>query len=222
MSTKRKLYSLQEKEKAVKLADKIGAIKAAEKIGVAFQTIYAWRSQMIKKAEAVTKDMPKQEKPVTIQEPTEYLRGQIYFIHEAPTIGSEQHSGRPAVIVSNNQLNKNLNTVEIVYLTTSIKHLGPEATIIKSSGCTARVVCSNITTIDKSRIGGYKGECTPDEMSRIDRCLLASLNMEKYVSPQIADDQIIARIQGIKAERDAYSDMYTRLFERFIQECRKK
>ena len=35
--------------------------------------------------------------------------------------GSEQHSDRPAVVVSNNKNNENSNVVEIVYMTTQPK-----------------------------------------------------------------------------------------------------
>lgn len=50
------------------------------------------------------------------------LKGQIYYVQKAGfTVGSEQKSGRPAIIVSNNTGNYYSNVVEVVYLTTQCK-----------------------------------------------------------------------------------------------------
>lgn len=59
----------------------------------------------------------------------DYKRGEIYYV--APNYsetGSEIWSGRPAVIVSNDDLNRNRNCVEVVYLTT------PEAGLSQPCG----------------------------------------------------------------------------------------
>ena len=43
-------------------------------------------------------------------------RGEVYYVYPTGNeIGSEQHAGRPAIIVSNNHNNKNSSTLEIVY-----------------------------------------------------------------------------------------------------------
>ena len=146
-------------------------------------------------------------------------RGQIYYVSKGPTIGSEQQSGRPAVIVSNDTLNQNQKTVEIVYLTTRLKPQLPAFTTIKSSGVTSSAIVTQISTIDKCRLLEYIGECTPEEMHRIEKCMLYSLGLEKYETPN--DNIIIDRLGTIKAERDAYKDIYERLFERFTQEIKK-
>ena len=48
----------------------------------------------------------------------EIKRGEIYYITFAPVVGSEQHGGRPGIVVSNNMNNAHSNTIEVVYLTT--------------------------------------------------------------------------------------------------------
>ena len=46
-----------------------------------------------------------------------FYRGEIYYVlPEGCEIGSEQHSGRPGIIVSNDLNNKYSSTLEVVYL----------------------------------------------------------------------------------------------------------
>lgn len=55
-------------------------------------------------------------------------RGDIYYIERNKSVGHEMRAGRPAVIVSNDALNCKLNTVEVVYLTTSLLSLTERVT----------------------------------------------------------------------------------------------
>lgn len=244
MAQRGKRYTQEEKENALDLAENIGYANAAARLNIAFQTLYTWKHQkakhmlesqemtepptnfvkkLPKKTEAVSKQAPAPPEPVNpVPDTRVFNHGEIYYIEEFPVTDGEQYSGRPAVIISNNRLNKNLTTVEIVYLTTKIKHVGPEYTVIKSSGRPARTLCSHITTVSKSKVGDYIGEVTPEEMDRIEQCILNAFAMDKYNKNQITDDQIISRLQEIKSERDAYEKMYNKLFERFLQECKQK
>lgn len=49
-------------------------------------------------------------------------RGDIFYVSKfGYQVGSEQHAGRPAVIISNNECNRYSETVEIVFCTTKPK-----------------------------------------------------------------------------------------------------
>lgn len=106
-------------------------------------------------------------------------RGDIYYVDYAPTVGSEQHSGRPAIVVSNDTNNKFSEVVEVVYLTTQAKNDLP--THIDVSGLTkpSTALCEQITTVSKSRLGSLAGVCTDEEMDMIDRALAVSLDISK-------------------------------------------
>ena len=43
-------------------------------------------------------------------------RGDIFYVNLSETVGSEERSGRPAIIVSNRLCNKHSPVVEVVYL----------------------------------------------------------------------------------------------------------
>ncbi|MBI2463805.1 type II toxin-antitoxin system PemK/MazF family toxin [Candidatus Peregrinibacteria bacterium] len=52
------------------------------------------------------------------------LQGEIYFADLNPVKGHEQAGFRPVLVLQNNVLNKNLNTVIIAPLTTNLKAKG--------------------------------------------------------------------------------------------------
>ncbi len=109
------------------------------------------------------------------------LRGEMYYIHEDySSVGNEMKAGRPAIIVSNDINNEFSNTVEIIYLTTKPKKELPTHTRVRSCSLTSTALCEQITTIDKSRIGDYRGRITEDEMYELECSILVSLGMERY------------------------------------------
>lgn len=70
-------------------------------------------------------------------------RGEMFYISRggASYSGSEQHSDRPAVVVSNNKNNENSNVVEIVYMTTQPKTDLPTHVTVRSTGRPSTVLC---------------------------------------------------------------------------------
>ena len=76
---------------------------------------------------------------------------EVWLVNLEPTIGSEIKKTRPALIVSPNEMNSNLNTVIIAPLTTSEKHYPKRVPIIfqKKKGF---IVLDQIRTVDKLRL----------------------------------------------------------------------
>lgn len=104
-------------------------------------------------------------------------RGDIFYIHREETVGSEQHSGRPAIIVSNAECNENSSVVEIVFLTCKHKRPMPTHVKIESIGRRSTALCEQITSVDVCRLGDYKGHVTDEEMRQIDAALMCSLGL---------------------------------------------
>ena len=132
-------------------------------------------------------------------------RGDIYYINKFESVGSEQFSGRPAIIVSNNKNNATSEVVEIVYLTTQPKSDLPTHVTIRSLDKTSIAICEQITSISKQRIGDYIGRCTVDEMSMLDLALKISLG--------ISDN---AEIGPIERERDLWKAMYENIVDKIV------
>lgn len=148
-----------------------------------------------------------------------FYRGEVYYVYPTGNeIGSEQHAGRPAIIVSNNQNNKNSSTLEIVYLTTREKRPMPTHVHINAAGKLqeSTAICEQIFTVDKLRLNDYIGQLCDKEMQDIEFGLMVSLGLDNYLSkpkeaPGTAD--IVAPVVipdpapvPVKSAEQAFSD----------------
>ena len=81
-------------------------------------------------------------------------RGEMFYISRggASYNGSEQHSDRPAVVVSNNKNNENSNVVEIVYMTTQSKTDLPTHVTVRSTGRISTVLCEQVYSVSTERV----------------------------------------------------------------------
>ena len=169
-------------------------------------------------------------------------RGEIYYIESTYSeIGSEQRAGRPAVIVSNDLVNTDRETVEVVYMTTQPKNDLPTHVTIRSTQKTSTALCEQITSVSTRRIGNIMGQCTEDEMNSIDIALAISLDLDVWKGhteniPAPADeeddgadteelteeleviraleeekDQLAASLIVAETERDVYKKLYSDL-----------
>lgn len=112
-----------------------------------------------------------------------FYRGEVYYVlPDGNEVGSEQHSGRPAIIVSNNQNNKNAATVEIVYLTTREKRAMLTHVYISTAQLPSTAICEQIFTVDKTRLGSYSGKLTEREMKDVELAMMVSLGLDNYLS----------------------------------------
>ena len=106
-----------------------------------------------------------------------YERGEIYYVQRGYCFGSEQHSGRPAIIVSSDVSNWYSNTVEVVYLTTRPKKAMPVHVHIEATGRPSTALCEQVHTVDARRLGHQYGRCSQAEMQEIDKALKVSLGL---------------------------------------------
>ena len=98
-----------------------------------------------------------------------------------PFTGSEQGGTRPVLVLQNNDGNFYCPTLIVAPMTTQIKKLNqPTHYLIKNNRALAApsmVEFEQIKTIDKSRIKGYLGKLTKEQLSEIDDYLKISLGM---------------------------------------------
>lgn len=131
---------------------------------------------------------------------TTISRGEVYYISSKnDTIGSEQRSGRPAVIVSNNANNSHSECVEVCYLTLQEKTPLPTHIKITQGICfNSTVLCEQVTTISKERIGDYMCRLSDSTMEKIDEALIVSLGIDyiSYCSDGSSDVNAIKKLQA--------------------------
>lgn len=130
----------------------------------------------------------------------DFARGEVYYVYpNYAETGSEQWSGRPAVIVSADVINRHSACVEVVYLTTRPKTDYPTHVLVNATGRQSTAICEQITSVDKSRLNDCYGKCTPKEMSAIDDALRISLGIP--VRSACEADSIDAVSAGLNALR---------------------
>jgi mRNA interferase MazF len=151
-------------------------------------------------------------------------RGEIYYIlkNSSEECGSEQASGRPAIIVSNDKNNEHSEVVEVVFLTTQPKTDLPTHIDIRTTKRNSIALCEQINSVSKLRIGEYFGECSAYEMQLIDIALSISLglgdNSEKQSLPEpsISIPKPTPEFERVIAERDIYKNLYEDLLNKCI------
>ena len=91
---------------------------------------------------------------------------QIVLVNLNPTLGSEIKKTRPCVVISPNEMNRNLNTITIAPMTTSIKKY-PSRVLVKHNGKKGSVVLDQIRTIDRQRVVKTLGAISDNEIQEI-------------------------------------------------------
>jgi mRNA interferase MazF len=88
------------------------------------------------------------------------LRFDVFLITPDPTVGHEIRKTRPCVVISPNEMNRNLGTVIVAPLTTQGKDY-PTRVSVTFHGKSGKVVLDQIRTVDKTRLGKKLGVLTP-------------------------------------------------------------
>lgn len=108
-------------------------------------------------------------------------RGDIFWVESSPYHGGGENvirSNRPAIIVSNDIINRHMFNYEVVYLTTKPKADLPTYCTIRSAAKPSTAICDQIQTVSCEQLREYIGTCTQEEMYTIERCMLTSLGIE--------------------------------------------
>lgn len=157
----------------------------------------------------------------------EIKRGTIWYIESSyNTVGSEQRSGRPAIIVSNDKNNQRSGTVQVVYLTTQPKHDLPTHVTIRGTGRVSTALCEQITAVAVERIGTYCGEVTDEEMAAVETAMLVSLGIGLGAAPEPKQEcgkteetppAPDSRLAEAQAECRVLREMYNALLERLVK-----
>lgn len=131
----------------------------------------------------------------------EIIRGGIYYVKKHFTVGSEQHSGRPAIVLSDVTTIGYTSIVVVVYLTTKSKQDRNTHVPIASSGRVSIALCEQLTTVDISRLGDFLGLVTPEEMTAVKRGIASALGLQlRTAEPFSSSEEDKARIAQLEAQ----------------------
>src|SRR5262249_32337074 len=90
----------------------------------------------------------------------------VYLIGLDPTIGSEISKTRPCVVISPDELNRNIRTVIVAPMTTARKRY-PTRIACRFGGKQGEIVLDQIRTVDQSRLIKYLGRIERGSATRM-------------------------------------------------------
>jgi mRNA interferase MazF len=124
-------------------------------------------------------------------------RGELYWIRLGDSVGSEEAVGRPGVVISSKKGNETSNTILIAFTTTQVKYgiINPST---YASGKKTWVLCNQIQTVDKMRLGRYIGKLTDQEMRTVDDALETVLDLGYVDDTALAEKD--KEIEKLKAQ----------------------
>lgn len=124
-------------------------------------------------------------------------RGEVYYI------GSQNHStSRPAIIVSNNEINKSFKKVLVVYLTKKTVNPISSRALVLSTGAESYALCEEVCPVSIDAIGDYITKLTQKEMQAVDEAILSTFALEKYTEAAEVDIEIIEEKDTIISQKD--------------------
>jgi mRNA interferase MazF len=104
-------------------------------------------------------------------------RGEVWWVNFDPSVGGEIKKERPAVIVSNNAANRNLNRVQVVPITSNVSRIYPSEALITLQGRQGKAMADQLTTVSKQRMRKKAGEITSEEMISVELAIRVQLGM---------------------------------------------
>lgn len=135
-------------------------------------------------------------------------RGEVYYIKSFPTVGHEQKSGRPAVIVSNNENNAHSGVFEICYLTLKDKKELPTHVFVDRGPCiNSTILCEQITSVAIDKVGDYLCTLPDDIMEKVNEALVVSLTLPLSIpsNPDISDPKMAEYMTPISVKAEMVS-----------------
>jgi mRNA interferase MazF len=93
-------------------------------------------------------------------------RFDVFLVNLDPTIGNEIQKTRPCVIVSPDEMNRNISTVIIAPMTTKGRQY-PTRVICQFQNKDGQIVLDQIRTVDKSRLVKKIGQISQDEQREV-------------------------------------------------------
>ncbi|MFZ3019062.1 MAG: type II toxin-antitoxin system PemK/MazF family toxin [Gallionella sp.] len=92
-------------------------------------------------------------------------------------MGGEITKTRPALIVSNDIANSNLNRVQVTPLTSNTGRLYPSEALVSVAGKSSKAMADQITTAAKERLKSKLGTISHSEMQEVEKVIRIQLGM---------------------------------------------
>lgn len=105
------------------------------------------------------------------------LRGEVWWVDFDPSLGGEVQKTRPAVIVSNDAANRNLNRIQVVPITSNVARVYACEAAIELNGEPRKAMADQIATVSKLRLTSKAGMLGGDDIRAVERAIRVQLGL---------------------------------------------
>lgn len=106
------------------------------------------------------------------------LRGEVWWVDFDPSLGGEIQKMRPAVIVSNDSSNRNVNRIQVVPITSNVSRSYPSEATITLNSEARKAMADQIATVSKLRVRNRVGVLSVSDMQSVETAILIQLGMK--------------------------------------------
>ena len=109
-------------------------------------------------------------------------RGDVWWVSFDPSIGGEIRKRRPAIIISNDATNRNLNRVQVVPLTSRTERVYPSEAVVTVKRRKSKAMADQLTTVSKLRLVDQIGRLSARDMEKVEHAVMVQLALVEIVS----------------------------------------
>ncbi len=109
-------------------------------------------------------------------------RGDVWWVSFDPSIGGEIRKRRPAIIISNDAANRNLNRVQVVPLTSRTERVYPSEAVVTVKRRKSKAMADQLTTVSKLRLVDQIGRLSARDMEKVEHAVMVQLALVEIVS----------------------------------------